>query len=265
MMQNSPQSAHDFRRFWIGQTISNLGNSVTAFAVPLLIYKLTGSAFNLGLAVAIQTMPYLLFGLPIGAWVDRVDRKRLMIATDLARGALLASIPLLAAFGDLSIWWVYLVGFVNASVSIAFDAAQFAAVPSLVATDDLVTANGRIQASYSAATIVGPLIAGGLLALVPIERIFAIDAVSFVLSAASLRLVHRSFNAAAGAPAARTHIRHEIAEGLRYVASHPVLRTISIMTFLVNFVTISSFARLVLLAHERLGASDRQVGAIFSA
>jgi Major Facilitator Superfamily len=73
----------DFGKFFAGQTISNLGNSVTMFAVPILVYSLTGSALDLGLASAVQLLPYLLFGLVIGAWVDRVDRRRLMIAADL--------------------------------------------------------------------------------------------------------------------------------------------------------------------------------------
>src|SRR5215210_5887433 len=97
----------DFWKFWAGQTISNLGSSFTDFALPLLIFKLTGSALNLAIASATTFLPYLLFGLVIGAWVDRVDRKRLMIVTDLLRALLLASIPLLAALDLLSVWWIY--------------------------------------------------------------------------------------------------------------------------------------------------------------
>src|SRR3954454_8426134 len=128
----------DFAKFWIGQSISNLGNSVTMFAVPLLIYKLTGSALNLGLASAATMLPYLLFGLVIGAWVDRVDRKRLMIFADIARACVIATIPLLAAFDALHVWWVYAVAFLSSTISIGFDSSQFAAIPSLVQSDDLV-------------------------------------------------------------------------------------------------------------------------------
>src|SRR5690349_2479927 len=134
----------DFGKFFAGQTISNLGNSVTMFAVPILVYSLTGSALDLGLASAVQLLPYLLFGLVIGAWVDRVDRRRLMIAADVGRAAAIASIPAAAALGWLSIGWIYGASFIAATISIAFDAAQFAAIPSLVPTDDLVAANGRI-------------------------------------------------------------------------------------------------------------------------
>ena len=83
----------DFGRFWLGQTTSNLGSSFTFFALPLLVFTLTGSPIKLGVTTAAEFVPYLLFGLVIGAWVDRVDRKRLMIATDLARAAVIATIP----------------------------------------------------------------------------------------------------------------------------------------------------------------------------
>src|SRR5215211_3656619 len=118
----------DFWKFWVGQTISNLGSSFTAFALPLLIFKLTGSALNLAIATATQFLPYLLFGLLIGAWVDRVDRKRLMIVTDLLRALLLASIPLLAALDLLSVWWIYIAGFLISTLTIGFNSAEFAAI-----------------------------------------------------------------------------------------------------------------------------------------
>src|SRR2546430_14652880 len=110
----------DFWKFWTGQTISQLGSSFTLFATPLLIFKLTHSSVNLGIATAANFVPYLLFGLVIGAWVDRLDRKRLMIAVDLARGAVIALIPLLSTLGVLHVWHVYLVGLVSSTLTILF-------------------------------------------------------------------------------------------------------------------------------------------------
>jgi MFS family permease len=253
----------DFRKFWVGQTISNLGSSVTLFALPLLVFKLTGSALSLGISTATTFLPYLLFGLLIGAWVDRVDRKRLMIATDIVRALVIASIPLADMLGWLSVWWIYAAGFLNATLTIGFDSAQFAAIPSLADQDDLVTANGRIQASYSAASVAGPLLAGVLVALMPLADLLLLDATSFLVSAVSLGLVRTSFNA--GAPRAASSIRQDIVEGLRYVLGHPVLRNISLMMALVNFVGTTTYAQLVLFAKARLSASDTQVGLIFSA
>jgi MFS family permease len=254
----------DFWKFWTGQTISNLGSSFTAFALPLLIYKLTGSAIDLALSTAANFLPYLLFGLVIGAWVDRVDRKRLMIIANLANAAIIASIPLLASFDLLTVWWIYVVGFTTSTIGIAFQSAEFTAIPSLVKQDDLVTANGRIQASYSAAGVVGPVLAGLLVAIMPIQNVLAFDALSFVVSAAALAIIRTNFNT--GAPnQPHTSIQQDIIEGLRYVISHPVLRNISLMMALVNFVGSTIYTQLVLFAQGRLQASDAQVAYLYSA
>jgi MFS family permease len=254
----------DFGRFWLGQTISNLGSSFTFFALPLLVFKLTGSPLNLGLAMAMEFVPYLLFGLVIGAWVDRVDRKRLMIATDLARAAVIAVIPALAAADALSVGWVYAVAFCSATLTIAFDAAQFAALPSLVPSDDLVTANGRVQASYSTAQIAGPLLAGALVAVVPVQQVLWVDAASFLVSAGTLALVATAFNAPRDSEGPRA-LRREVAEGLRYVLGHPVLRNISAMMALINLVGATVYAQLVVFAKRQLDASDSRVALLYAA
>jgi MFS family permease len=256
----------DFWKFWTGQTISNLGSSFTFFALPLLVFKLTGSAVNLAITTAAYFLPYLLFGLVIGAWVDRVDRKRMMIAVDLGRAAVIASVPAFAAADALSVWWVYAVSFLSATLTIAFDSGEFAAVPSLVDRDDLVTANGRIQATYQSAQFVGPILAGSLLgAGLPVEEVLLVDAASFVASAAALGLVRRSFNAPGAPDQEPKSLRRDVVEGLRYVLSHPVLRNISIMMAMFNFVGTTTIAQLVFFAKERLDASDSQVGFLFSA
>src|ERR687888_101140 len=211
----------DFWKFWIGQTVSNLGSSFTQWAVPLLVYRLTHSAVNLGIATAATFLPYLLFGLLIGAWMDRVDRKRTMIALDSLNAIVIFSIPLVATVWHLTVWWIYGVTFIQSTAFIAFAAGEFAAIPSLVATDDLVTANGRIQATYSAAQVAGPLLAGALIAFVPLVWVMAFDAGSFVASALSLSSIRRSFNAPSGEEVKDpTTILHDVAVGLRYVIGH---------------------------------------------
>ena len=261
----------DFLKFWVGQTISNLGSSVTLFALPLLVFKLTGSPLNLGATSATSFVPYLLFGLVIGAWVDRVDRKRLMIATDIARALLIAVIPLLADAGQLRIAWIYVVAFLQSTITIAFDSAEFAAIPSLVnSKDDLVTANGRIQASYYAAQVAGPLLAGLLIAAISVQQVFWLDSLSFLVSAASLAMVRRRFNlerdaAGEGAGERDRAIFREVGEGLRYVLGHPVLRSISAMMAIVNLLGSTVYAQLVLFAKDRLDATDTQVGVLYSA
>jgi MFS family permease len=262
----------DFWKFWAGQTISNLGNSVSFFLFPLLIFTLTGSALNLALMSAITFLPFLLFGLLIGAWVDRVDRKRLMIAVDTLQMLLMLSLPILGIQGRLAIWWVYVVAFLSSTLAIAFDSAQFAAIPCLVETDNLVSANGRIQASYAAATVVGPLLAGVLLGVFAISSLFLLDALSFLVSVSSLLLIRTSFNEAAASETPVSQgaspepgFGQAIVEGLRYVWSHPVLRAISLMMALVNFVGSTVLAQVVLFARQQFGASDVQISWLFAA
>ncbi|MDQ3877632.1 MAG: MFS transporter [Actinomycetota bacterium] len=263
---NEARLSSDFWKFWVGQTVSKLGDSISWFALPLLVFKLTGSALNLGLTTAAQFVPYLLFGLFIGAYVDRVQRKRMMVFTDLGRMTVMASVPLLATFGLLHVWWIYAVAFISSTQAIFFDSGEFAAIPSLVSRDDLVTANGRIQASYSAAQVVGPLVGGALLAVNAVYNLIWVDACSFALSAASIAWVKKSFNEEpADETKEPTTIMHDVKEGLTYVLSHPVLRNISIMMALVNFVAATTYTQLVLFAKDRLAATDSQVGMLFAA
>src|SRR6266566_9487763 len=253
----------DFWKYWTGQTISNLGSSITLFALPLLVYKLSGSALDLGIASAATFLPYLLFGLILGAWTDRVNRKRMMIGTDIGRALIVVSIPLLFALGLLTVWWIYIVAFIHATLTICFEAGEFAAIPSLVNQDDLVTANGRIQASYSGASIIGPLLAGVLVTLVPLSTLLWFDALSFLVSSFSLALIRIGFNT--GEKRERTSIGSDVVEGLRYVLKHPVLRNISLMMALVNFVGTTTYAQLILFAKVRLQASDFQASLLYSA
>jgi len=153
--------------------------------------------------------------------------------------------------------------FISSTLGIFFQAAQFAAIPSLVEREELVAANGRIQASFSAATVLGPLAAGALLAFIPIEDLLYVDAATFVVSAVTLSLIARAFNAPR--EAARTSIRADVVEGLRYVLRHPVLRNISAMMSLINFVSVTVFAQLVLFAKQRFTVSDSELGLLFAA
>jgi MFS family permease len=227
------------------------------------VFKLTGSALALGATLAIFTAPQLFFGLAIGAWTDRTDRKRLMIVVDLLSAVTIGSVAGAAAAGLLSLWWIYAVVFVSSTLSIFFVAAEFGAIPSLVDSGELVSANGRIQASFAAASVLGPLAAGALLVFVPVEAVLLLDAATFVVSAAMLSLIARPFNAPLTKRA--TSIRQDIVEGLRYVLSHPVLRNISLMMALINMVGATVFAEIVLFAKDALRAEDSEVGVLFAA
>ena len=253
----------DFWRFWVGETISAFGSSFTQFAIPLLVFKLTGSALCLAASAALFTVPHLLFGLLIGAWTDRTDRRRLMIVTDILSMAAVGSVPVAAIAGVLSVGWILAVVFITSTLGIFFEAAAFGAIASLVDQADLVTANGRIQATFAGAGVLGPLVAGALLVVLPVDQLLVVDAATFVVSAVALSLIRRPFNAPLVARS--TTIRQDIVEGLRYVLRHPILRNISAMMALVNLVSVTAFAQLVLLAKERYAATDSEIGLLFAA
>jgi Major Facilitator Superfamily len=249
------------RDFWVyfaGQSVSQLGSSFTAFALPLLVFRLTHSATNLALTMVANFLPYLLFGLVLGAVVDRVNRIRMMVCVDLARGAVIAVLPCLFLAGSLQIGWIYGVAFVQATLGILFEAGEFAAIPSLV------------MAANSAGQVLGPVLAGALVAFMAVPDLLFVDAATFILSAFTLTSIRRSFNSGDGPARERDKpllrsLLDDVREGLTFVWNEPILRSISIMMALINFVAATQNAQLVLFAKQVLAASDTQVALLFAA
>jgi MFS family permease len=254
----------DFWKFWTGQTVSVLGSAFSGFALPLLVFQLTHSALNLAITTLTWALPHLLFGLVVGAWVDRVDRKRLMIAVDLLLAGTMLTIPTLAFFHELNVYWVYAVDFAASTLGLIFEQAEFTAIPSLVGGGDLVTANGRINASYQAAGVLGPAIAGAIVSVVPVTSLYAVDSASYLISGTALALVGVSFNVAAATTGEKSSIVADIKEGLSYVLRHPVLRNISLMMMLFNLVHATANAQAVLYAKERLHTTNFELGVLFA-
>lgn len=254
----------DFRKFWFGQIVSNLGSSFTVFALPLLVYRITGSAIYLGLLTAFEWIPLLAFGMVIGAWIDRVDRRTLMICADICRGCAIGTIPLLTVLHALPIWWIFVVGLVNGTLWITFSTAEFTAVKNLIPQDALLKANGNLQSSYQAAQVLGPAIAGAAVgAGLPVTAVLAVDAATFFVSSLSLSAIRATFNSEP--PPERKPLRLEITAGLRYTWARPLLRHISLLAILVNLLGVTIWTQLVLFARTQLHASDIQIGILFAA
>src|SRR5262249_5869636 len=154
------------------------------------------------------------------AWVDRLDRKRVMILADVGQMIVISAIPVLYLLGTLAVWSVYAVAFLSTTLRIFTDSSQFAAIPSLVEDHgDLITANGRIQASFFGAAILGPVLAGALIFVMPAPTLLFIDAATFLVSAIMLSLIARSFNSVATSSETpkRTSLRRDMVDGLRFV------------------------------------------------
>ena len=213
----------EFMKLWAGQTVSELGSVVTRTAVPLVAILVLGAGpFQMALLVVAASIAVLLVGLFAGAWVDRLPRRPVLILADLARAVLLFSIPVAFVAGVLRIEQLYVVVFLEGCLGSFFDAAYPAYVPSLIGVDRVVEGNSRLATSSSVAEVGGPAIGGGLVQLIGGPLAILVDAISFLVSAASLGLI-RTPEPARPVPVARQPIRREIVEGLRLVASHRIL------------------------------------------
>ena len=218
----------DFLKLWAGQTVSELGSVVTRTAMPLVaLLLLRAGPLEMALIVVAQSLAVLLVGLFAGAWVDRLRRRQLLIGTDVLRTLLLLSIPVAYALGVLRIEQLYLIAFAEGCLATLFHAAYPAYVPSLIGLDRVVEGNSKLATSSSIAEIGGPGLAGGLVQLVSAPFAILVDAASFAVSAISLLLI-RAPEPARPARGAATPIRREIAEGLRLVRFHPVLRALAL-------------------------------------
>src|SRR6478672_5389341 len=156
----------EFMKLWTGETISQFGTQVSALAIPLIAALfLHVTPFEFGLLATVEFLPFILISLPAGVWVDRLRRKPIMIVGDLGRAAALLSIPIAAYFGALTIWQLYLVGFINGCLTVFFDVAYQSYLPSIVDRDQLVEGNSKLEITRSASQIAGPGMAGVLIGI----------------------------------------------------------------------------------------------------
>jgi MFS family permease len=256
----------EFSIFWFGQAITVLGTAFTQYGLPLLVFRLTGSALNLAFGQISIYLPYVLFGLFIGAWTDRLDRKKLLVRVNLLRGLLIALIPLLAVFQGLNVYWIYIIAFLNSVLAVFSSAATSTVVPSLVEKDQLVAANSRISVTDSMAKVAGPVLAGVLVTIAPLETIFLVDSLSFFVIASSLLLIKSSFNPARPAGnATEKNVFREIKEGLVFLRQQTVVLNAALLATVTNLLMITAATQQITLVKRQFQATDQQVSFMFAA
>jgi predicted MFS family arabinose efflux permease len=225
--------------------MSLLGSQVTLIALPLTaILTLHASADQMGVLRVALTAPFPLFGLLAGAWVDRRSRLSTLTGSSVAQAALLASIPLLALSHGLRMEFLYGIAFVIGILTVLFDVAYQAFLPSLVHSESLVDANSKLETSRSMTQVVGPSLGGVVVQLVTAPVAIFADAASFVFLAVVLRSIRDPEPEAV--PVEQPSLVREIREGLVALLGHPVLRSITITTTLVNL-TISLLTPILIL------------------
>lgn len=212
----------DFQVVLAGQGISALGDAVSVTVMPLLVLSLTGSGLALGIVAVLQRLPDLLFGLPAGAYADRWDRRRMMLAADAGRAILTALIPLASTLGWPVMVVILLVSFPINVLRVGFMAAWTASIPNLVGRRNLGRGSGIFEAVSGGSFILGPALAGLAVGQIGAPATLAIDAVSFAVSALSLALIRRPLREAT--PTLRGTLVHEVAAGVHFIRNRPVLR-----------------------------------------
>jgi MFS family permease len=258
---------HDFRQLWVAQGISQFGTQITVLALPLAaILVLDASAFEVAALEAVEFLPFLLFGLPAGAWVDRLPRRSILMAADLGRAAVLALVPIAYLFDVLAMWQLFVVAFVAGALSVFFDVAYLAVLPELVERDRLAEGNSRLEITRSAAQVLGPGAGGFLVGLLTAPIAIAADALSYLGSAAFLARIRtaRQRQAVVTASAPRAGLLREILEGLRFYAANAYLRATSAAVVSINLgVQISMSIYLVFVVRE-LGLGPEVIGLTLS-
>ena len=210
----------DFTLLWFSQLISTSGSALTDLAAGILIYRHTGSALAVGLMLMATALPALVVGLIAGVFVDRYDRKKIMIVSCLLRAVLVASIPAIVA---ININLLYVVVFINAAIAQFFDPAQESVIPDVATDEELAAANSFLSISSFGSTAIGFAAAGLLASLASIEIAFYVDALTFLVSAALILFVTVRPIVSEEATSVRVVIAG-LRDGFRYLGSTPILR-----------------------------------------
>lgn len=256
----------DFVRLWSAATVSVVGSQVTLIVVPFIaLTMLHASVFQVSLLFAAEMMPFLLFTLPAGAWLNRVRRRPVLIGADIGRGVVLMSIPVAYVADALTIWQLYVVAFVTGTLTAFFDVADQSYLPAILEREDLVDGNAHLQLSYSVAQIGGPTLGGNLMALVAAPFAIAIDALSFFVSGAFITSIKRLEERPTrrldddGRP---TSMQTEIAEGFRYVLGNRYLRPIAACTAISNLFSAALFSVFPFLIWNELALPPAFYGSV---
>jgi len=227
-----------FLRFWFGETISLVGTQITNIALPLTaVTLLEASPIEMGILGLVTFLPFLLVSLFVGVWIDRVQPRPIMIGCDIGLFFLISSIPMAQFFQVLSIYYLYGIGFLSGVLSVCFAIAYQAVLPTIVTSANLTEANSKLETTNSLAGIIGPGMGGWLIQLLSAPLALIFDAFSFLVSALMLSTLNtneRRFSSAAP-PSTSTGFWNEMREGIQFVLTDKLLRSIVKCTATMNF------------------------------
>jgi MFS family permease len=253
----------NFMTLWSGQALSQFGAQITELAIPVLaVLALNATEWEVGVLNAAQVAAFLIVGLPAGAWIDRMRKRHVMIAADAVRAVALAALPVLALLGVLQIWHMIVVALIMGVATVFFDVSNQSIVPSLVRTNQIAEANGKLQSSEQLANLAGPAAGGWLVGVLAAPVAIFITVGTYLASFVALLFTrdHERLRA----PEDHKPLVQEIGEGLRWVFGNPLLRRIVLTTGTANFFSTISMTLLPIFVLRELGLTPQMLGVVFS-
>lgn len=254
-----------YLKLWLATAISNIGDGARLTALPLLAASVTRDPIAISALLFSSKLPWLLLSLHSGAIADRVDRRKLIVGVNLLRALVMGLLVLSTMAGGISLPVLYAVALAQGIGEVFSDNAAFALLPTLVPRSRLEDANGRLEAAVIVSNeFAGPAI-GGLLFVIAASLPFSLDAVSFLLAGALVFSLAPRGSLKAASEKPKTTIRQDIAEGLRFMWSHTVLRNLSLIAAVTNLVLFATFSIQVLFFLDVLGLPAATFGLLLSA
>jgi MFS family permease len=256
----------DFLKLWTGQTISEFGTQISQLAIPLLAaVSLHASPLQFSLLGVLEFLPFILFALPAGVWVDRLRRRKILIVGDSSRAVLLLLIPILWGAGVLQMWHLQVISFVIGIFTVFFDVAYQSYLPALIEREHLVDGNSKLQLTVGISQVAGPSVSGALIAAVTAPYAILVDACSFVVSTIFMvGMKHRETPPEHVKGEPHPKMWPQVKEGLNWVVRHPWLRAIAACTGTSNFFSSALFAVAILYMVRTLGLSAFEIGFVFA-
>ncbi|MBI3980082.1 MAG: MFS transporter [Chloroflexi bacterium] len=257
----------DFLNLWLAQFTSSLVMGVTTIALPWLVLDLTGSPAQTALMTTFLSLPYFILSIPAGALADRFNRRSLMLSSMFLRGVVFATIPLAALVAPPNLIHLYVAAAVTGALRAVFDGANFGALLNVVGRERLADANSKLSASFSVSTLIGPQVAGILIASVGAAMTLSVTAIGNFFSYANIRAIRRPFSTGASDATDRKEWRFwdDIKEGARFVWQTRLIRILTLLGFGNGLTGGGIHGLLVVFARQGLGLREQETGLIFAA
>lgn len=253
----------NFRQLWIGDALGQFGAQLALLALPIFaVDQLNATEAQMGYLTAAETAAFFVIGLPAGAWVDRLRKRRTLIVADLVRAAVLAAVVAAGVTGNASMPLLYAAGVLMSCATVFFDVAHQSYVPGLVGLEHIVEGNSKLQATQSVAAVAAPAVGGMLLRVITAPALIGTTVVTYLTSAFFVGRIRQ--DEALPDKADRRPLRTEVREGLAFVVHQPLLRRIVACTSIGNFAGGVTGALFVIYARRVLELDAATLGLVFS-